>query len=437
MEKASHKEILSLSIPNIISNVSIPLLSTVDTILMGQLSALHLGAIGLGGMIFNFVYWNFGFLRMGTTGITAQAYGANDNHNVGTTLIRGLLLAFCLSIGIIILQQYLFDASVLFFHIEDSHYPLIYEYYSTRMYAAPATLMMYVMMGWFFGLQNSIYPMIITICINIINIILSYTLVHQYGLEMYGVAMGTVIAQYCGLLMCLIFILYKYQSYIHSHIIISAGKFSALLSFFKVNRDLFIRTVCLTFVFAYFYRESTSAGALALAANVILLQFVNWMSYGIDGFAFAAESMVGKYSGAQDQPNLKKSIILSFFWGFILSLIFSLSYLVFYNELLHIFSENTDVINYAIKYKWWMVSFPLIAFACYIWDGVFIGLLASKQMRNSMIISLVIFWGIYHNIHFEDPLASLWLALMSFLIARAVLLTWEYKRLKHPNKIIA
>ena len=427
---ATHKEILKLAIPNIVSNISIPLLSTVDTILMGQLSALHLGAIGLGGMIFNFVYWNFGFLRMGTTGITAQAYGAQDDYNLGVTLVRGMLLALLLAITIFISQGWLLGAATWFFSVQDTHAPLIAEYFTMRMWAAPATMLMYVFMGWFFGLQNAIYPMIITIVINIVNIIVSYMLVHQYGMDIRGVALGTVIAQYTGVVLCFVAVSYKYRHYLNKELIKAAAKFSELLDFFKVNSNLFIRTVCLTFVFAYFYRESSIAGALALAANAILLQFVNWMSYGIDGFAYAAESMVGKYKGADDSFNLSRSVKLSFLWGLILAVVYAVFYFFFYDQLLHLFSSDNEVIVFALKYKFWMVVFPIIAFACYIWDGVFIGLLAIRQMRDSMIVAVITFLGLYHFIETEDPLQGLWLAMFSFLIVRGVLLTFDWKRVR-------
>ena len=425
---ATHKEILKLAIPNIVSNISIPLLSTVDTILMGQLSALHLGAIGLGGMIFNFVYWNFGFLRMGTTGLTAQAYGAKENYQLGVTLVRGLLLALLLASIIFFTQGWLLQAASWFFSVQDGHAPLITEYFTMRMWAAPATMMMYVLMGWFFGLQNAIYPMMITIAINVVNIIASYLLVHQYGMDITGVALGTVIAQYTGVLLCFIAVLYKYRIYLQSGLIKSATKLSELVEFFKVNSNLFIRTVCLTFVFAYFYRESSIAGALALAANAILLQFVNWMSYGIDGFAYAAESMVGKYKGANDSFNLNRSVKLSFVWGLILAVVYALVYYIFYKPLLHLFSSDNEVIVFALRYKMWMVVFPIIAFACYIWDGVFIGLLAIKEMRDSMIVALIFFLGLYHFVEMEDPLQGLWLAMFSFLIIRGVLLTFYWNK---------
>ena len=430
---ASHKEILNLAIPNIVSNISIPLLSTVDTILMGQLSALHLGAIGLGGMIFNFVYWNFGFLRMGTTGLTAQAYGAQDDYKLGVTLVRGMLLALLLAVTIFLTQGWLLQAASWFFSVQDAHAPLIAEYFTTRMWAAPATMMMYVLMGWFFGLQNAIYPMIITIIINIVNIIVSYMLVHHYGMDIRGVALGTVIAQYTGVLLCFVAVAYKYRQYLSSELIKAASKVSELIDFFKVNSNLFIRTVCLTFVFAYFYRESSIAGALALAANAILLQFVNWMSYGIDGFAYAAESMVGKYKGAGDRFNLSRSVKLSFLWGLILAIAYSLVYFMYYDGLLHLFSSDSDVIDFALRYKTWMVVFPVIAFACYIWDGVFIGLLASKEMRDSMILAVIVFLGLYHFVKLGDPLQGLWLAMFSFLIMRGVLLTYYWNKYRQTE----
>ncbi len=426
---ATHKEILKLAIPNIVSNISIPLLSTVDTILMGQLSALHLGAIGLGGMIFNFVYWNFGFLRMGTTGLTAQAYGAQDDYKLGVTLVRGMLLALLLAITIFLTQGWLLEAASWFFAVQDTHAPLIAEYFTMRMWAAPATMLMYVMMGWFFGLQNAIYPMIITIIINIVNIVVSYLLVHQYSMDIRGVALGTVIAQYTGVLLCFAAVAFKYRQYLQLELIKAASKFSELVDFFKVNSNLFIRTVCLTFVFAYFYRESSIAGALALAANAILLQFVNWMSYGIDGFAYAAESMVGKYKGANDSLNLSRSVKLSFLWGLMLAVVYAAFYFLFYSQLLHMFSSDNDVIAFALRYKVWMVVFPVIAFACYIWDGVFIGLLASREMRDSMIVAVIVFLGLYHIVETEDPLQGLWLAMFSFLIVRGVLLTYYWKNM--------
>lgn len=428
MAAASHKEILRLAIPNIISNVSIPLLSTVDTILMGQLSALHLGAIGLGAMIFNFVYWNFGFLRMGTTGLTAQAFGSRDEKKLGVTLVRGLLLALLLATLLLVTQRWLFDGSVLFFAVQNSHEGLIYDYFSMRMWAAPATMMMYVLMGWFFGLQNSFIPMVITIVINIVNIIASYTLVHHYDMGMSGVALGTVIAQYIGVITCIFVVVWKYRSYIQSGVIRAATQFSELVDFFKINSDLFIRTVCLTFVFAYFYRESSIAGALALAANVILLQFVNWMSYGIDGFAYAAESLVGRFAGARDKYNLDSAIKLSFFWGLVLAMIYAMIYFFCYDYLLELFSDDDSVIAFAQRYKIWMVLFPILAFACYIWDGIFIGLLASKQMRNTMVLALIAFILSYKLVQTSDTLIGLWIAMLSFMIARGLLLTIEFYR---------
>lgn len=424
---ANNREILGLAIPNIVSNISIPLLSTVDTILMGHLSSLHLGAIGLGAMVFNFVYWNFGFLRMGTTGITAQAYGAQQERELGVILVRGLMLALLLAFFLLIFQGFLLDASAWFFDVGAEHYPLVSEYFTVRMWAAPATMMMYVLMGWFFGLQNAIIPMVITIVINIVNILVSYILVQHYQMDIRGVAIGTVIAQYVGLLCCGIMVLWKYRIYIQKGIAGAALKLNALLDFFKVNSNLFIRTICLTFVFAFFYRESSIAGALALAANVILLQFVNWMSYGIDGFAYAAESMVGKYAGAQDKMNLSKSIQLSFIWGLVLALVYALVYALGYDTLLDLFSSDMEVKSFAQSYKIWMVVFPILAFACYIWDGIFIGLLATRQMRDTMLGSLIIFFAVYILPNYTDPLVGLWMAMLAFMIARGILLTWAYR----------
>lgn len=425
---ATHKEILGLSVPNIISNISIPLLSTVDTILMGHLSSLHLGAIGLGAMVFNFVYWNFGFLRMGTTGLTAQAYGAKNNKEVGVVLLRGLLLALLLAMLLLLSQKWLLAGSAWFYEVGAEHYGLVAEYFTIRMYAAPATMMMYVFLGWFFGLQNAVIPMIITIVINVVNIVVSYLLVQQYQMDISGVAWGTVIAQYVGLLCSILMLAWRYRQYIFKGILAMATDMAALLDFFRVNSHIFLRTICLTFVFAFFYRQSSMAGALALAANVILLQFVNWMSYGIDGFAYAAESMVGKYHGAKEEDSVHRSIRLSFYWGLGLAAIYALVYGFAYDPLLHLFSSDNEVIAFAQQYQFWMVIFPLIAFACYIWDGIFIGLLRTKAMRDSMFLSLLVFLCLYYFVAHADPLVSLWIAMSGFMIARGILLWWSYAK---------
>ncbi|MEL6942549.1 MAG: MATE family efflux transporter, partial [Bacteroidota bacterium] len=417
---------LRLAIPNIISNISVPLLSTVDTALMGRLSELHIGAVGLGAMIFNFIYWNFGFLRMGTTGITAQAYGKGDRAEIGFTLGRALLVVLIIASLILLLQYPIGQLSFLLMNVTEDQRPLIEEYFFTRIWAAPASLGLYALMGWFFGMQNAIYPLIITLVVNAVNIALNFLFVVQWGMEVQGVALSTVIAQYVGLILAVVLLLVKYRSYwqgIHYQSIVVWEK---LKSFLLINRDIFIRTACLTFAFSFFYSQSSGAGELVLAANVILMQFINWMSYGVDGFAYAAESLVGKYHGQKDVKKTKQSIRLSFIWGMALAVIYALVYLLFRTPLLQIFTDQPDVINASLPFLFWVILFPILSTPCYIWDGVYIGLTASKAMRNSMLLALAVYLLIHFGLKAEFGNHGLWAALLLFMIARAGFQHWLY-----------
>lgn len=416
-----NKEILRLAVPNILSNISVPLLSTVDTALMGRLSELHIGAVGVGAMIFNFVYWNFGFLRMGTTGLTAQAYGRNDRVEIVTVLGRAAVVVFSVALLILVLQLPLGRLGFLAMNVGGEQYELVEKYFFIRVWAAPATLASYALMGWFFGMQNAIYPLILTVAVNVVNIALSYYLVHYAGMDVDGVAWGTVAAQYFGLILGAFLLWYRYRAYFRELKRELVFHWAAFRLFLRLNADIFIRTLCLTFGFGFFYSQSAAGGELILAANVILLQFLNWMSYGVDGFAFASESLVGKYAGAEDREQIYRAIRYSFGWGMALALIYSLVYWLFGPALLRVFTNQADVIAATAPYLFWMAVFPLLSTPCYIWDGVFIGLTASKAMRNTMLLAFAVYLGLYYGWAHDWGNHGLWLALLVFMAARGTL----------------
>ena len=416
-----NREILKLAIPNIISNISVPLLSTVDTALMGRLSETHIGAVGLGAMIFNFIYWNFGFLRMGTTGITAQAFGMQSKPDMAITLGRAMVVVLALSGLLLVLQIPLGHISFRLMNVNAEQAALVDTYFYIRIWAAPATLGLYAFMGWFFGLQNAVFPLILTVCINVVNIILSYLMVHHWGWGVAGVAYGTLIAQYFGLVLALILFFYKYGSYAKAIQMQALLQWQALQKFLSINFDIFLRTLCLTFAFGFFYSQSAKQGELILAANVILLQYLNWMAYGVDGFAFATESLVGKYAGARKGAETNKAIRLAFVWGMALALAFSLFYTLAGQPLLHIFTTEPDVIEAAQPFLIWMMIFPILSTPCYIWDGVFIGLTASKAMRNCMILAILIFLGIFYFYGRHHGNHGLWLTMLLFMVARGAI----------------
>lgn len=422
-----NREILRLAVPNILSNLSVPMIGSVDVILMGQLSAAHIGALGIGTMIFNFLYWNFGFLRMGTTGITAQALGRQDRPEIVLTLARALLVALSVALLILLLQGPIASAAFYLMNVPNNQTSLVAEYFHIRIWAIPATLGIYVLLGWYFGMQNAVYPLLLTLFINLVNMGVSILLVLHYELGVSGVAWGTVCAQYAGFLGGLAIIAWRYRPYLAAFKLTELWEIGAFGRFLRVNGDIFLRTVCLTFAYAFFYSRSAVAGALTLAANTILYQFMIWMSYGIDGFAFAAESLVGKYKGAANEQRLHRVIRRSFLWGGGFALLLAGLYALNGPGILRLFTSEARVVEAARPFLIWVVLLPLLSFASFMWDGVFVGLTASRAMRNSMFLALALFLGIYFlptgtgNHH-------LWLAFTIYMTARGLFQGWLFWR---------
>ncbi len=420
-----NKEILRLAIPNILSNISVPLLSTVDTALMGHQSSLHLAAVGIAAMIFNLIYWNFGFLRMGTTGMTAQAYGENNNSKLTNTLSRALFLSLAISIFLILFQEPIIRFIAYAMNIDQSYYPMVESYFDIRIFAAPATLALYVLFGWFFGVQNAIIPLMLTLFINAVNIALSYYFVNTLELGIEGVAYGTVIAQYSGVMLALIMI-YRYKERLTSIQAKMIFNKTELLKFLNINKDIFIRTVALTFAFAFFYAQSAKEGEMTLAVTVILLQFLSWISFGIDGFAYAAESLVGKYFGAKNWKKFEQAIRYSFYWGFVLASFYALLYYFGGEWLLGIYTDKTDLIEATKPYLVWTIVMGFAGVAAFVWDGVFIGMTASRAMRDSVVLSLIIFIAVFYFVVQYHSLHLYWLSFILFLFVRGAIQSWMF-----------
>ncbi len=387
-----HKNILRLGIPNILSNITIPLSSSIDTALMGHLSAKHLGAIALGSMIFVFLYGSFNFLRMGTTGMTAQSFGAKDKKEVSFTLYRALSLAVVLAVLVFLFQTPIKEMAIYFLNaVEYREY--ISGYFDIRVYAVLGALINFVLIGWFFGVSNSIAPLIMTVTINLSNAILSYIFVYMYDMDIGGVALGTVISQYLGLMVG-VWYLRKYDFY--EIIFKEIFKKSKLLNFFHINKDLFIRTIALTLALNIFYSFASKEGSLVLAVATVFMQFLTWSAYGIDGFANASESLVGKYFGAKDFANMRKAINYSLGYGLLVALVFSIIYALFLKELVYLFVNDKQVINLVESYKWYFTLVPIFGFLSFIYDGIMVGLTESKVLRDSVLVGFLMFLGLYY-----------------------------------------
>jgi multidrug resistance protein, MATE family len=418
-----NRKILKLALPNIVSNITIPLLGLVDTALMGHLPNIeYLGAIALGSMIFNIIYWSLGFLRMGTVGFTAQAYGLSDLKLQNLIFRRGIAISIILSLLVLALHPLFIQWGINLTESSEGVKNFAAEYVSIRIWAAPASLALMVYSGWFLGMQNAIYPMLIAIAGNIINIIVSYIFVYHLEMNSAGAAWGTVAAQYLSLLFAIFLFRKKYQHLNKTISLSKILKLNEMSEFFKVNGDIFLRTIGIIFVISFFTIKSANTSDNILAINTILFQFFLFFSFMLDGFANAAEALTGEYIGSNDKGLLKKAIYLNLLYGLIFSVLFSLIYLFFGDYIFGILTSNPTIIDESKPLIFWIVIMPIISFAAFIFDGIFIGATASKALRNGMFISVfLVFIPIYYLSSLPD-IERLWIAFLSFMAARGITL---------------
>lgn len=403
----------------------------VDTAIMGHLSQSHLGAIAIGTQIFNLIYWNFGFLRMGTSGFTAQAYGARRLDEAVRIFIRAFAVALMIAAVLILLQYPIALLSELIFKSSPSVLSLALSYFFVRIWAAPATLGLYAIKGWFIGMQNSKLPMWIAILINIVNIICSLLFVVVLHWDIRGVALGTVIAQYSGLAVGLFFVSLRYGKLFRARLslqfIRDALQWRQMKDFFSVNGDIFLRTICLATVFTFITAQSGRISDSILAVDALLLQFFTLFSYIMDGFAYAGESLVGRYIGAQDRRSLLSSVRHLIAWGLGLTLLFTVLYAAFGQQFLLIFSDKQDVISATKPYFFWTLIIPVCGFSAFLFDGIFIGATASRTMRNTMFIATLAFFAVWYllsvSLNTDSEFVQnniLWSAFMVYLTSRGL-----------------
>ena len=433
-----NKRILGLALPNIITNITVPLLGMVDMAIVGRLSTDHIGAIAIGTQIFNLIYWNFGFLRMGTSGFTAQAYGARDFNESLRILTRALAIAVAVAATLILLQWPISRLSLLIFQSSPHVIQLALAYFFVRIWAAPATLGLYAVKGWFIGMQNSRLPMWIAIFLNCVNIVCSVVFVAVFHWDIRGVALGTVIAQYSGLAVGLFFLrrelgrIRHRTTYSHrlNRLLRDSLHWNEMRRFFKVNGDIFLRTICLATVFTFITAASGRISPQILAVDALLMQFFTLFSYIMDGFAYAGESLVGRYIGARDSRSLHSAVRLLLLWGLILTVVFTALYAVGGDLFLSLFCDKPDVIASAAPYLFWTLVVPVCGFAAFLFDGIFVGATASRTMRNSMFIASAVFFLIYFGLKqtaIRNSLLTtqnwnniLWTAFMSYLALRGI-----------------
>ena len=431
-----NKKILQIAIPSIVSNITVPLLGLIDVTIVGHLgSAAYIGAIAVGGMLFNIIYWIFGFLRMGTSGMTSQAYGRHDLNEVTRLLLRSVGVGLFIALILLALQYPIEKVAFTLIDTTDEVAQLSALYFRICIWGAPAVLGLYSFAGWFIGMQNSRFPMYIAITQNIVNIVASLCLVYGFNMKIEGVAIGTLTAQYAGLVMAyLLWIRYygNLRKRIEWH---SFFDRQAMYRFFQVNRDIFFRTLCLVIVTMFFTSAGAAQGEIVLAVNTLLMQLFTLFSYIMDGFAYAGEALAGRYIGAKNQTALRNTVHHLFYWGLGLSLIFTILYAIGGKEFLGLLTNDTSVINASDTYFYWALIIPLAGFSAFLWDGVFIGATATRQMLYSMLVASASFFGVYYAFHPLLGNHALWLAFLIYLSLRGVVQTFLGRQIM--KKVIA
>ncbi len=426
--KPRDRQILSIALPSIVSNITVPLLGLVDVAIMGHVGdAVYIGAIAVGSMIFNLVYWIFGFLRMGTSGMTSQALGRRDLPEVTLLLARSLAVAMGVALLLLLLRGPLLWLMLFLIKPTPDVAPLAARYFHICVWGAPAMLGLYGLMGWYIGMQNTRTPMLISIMQNVVNIAASLLLVVVGGLKLEGVAAGTVIAQWAGFLVGLA-LLARHYGRLRRHFR-PGGVFvrCAMARFFTVNRDIFLRTLCLVAVNLYFTSAGARQGAVILAVNTLLLQLYLLFSYVMDGFAYAGEAVCGKYYGARNRAAFGDTLRRLFMWGGAMVALFTAVYAIGGTPFLRLLTTDEAVIRASAEYFPWAVAIPAAGVLAFIWDGVFIGMTATRAMLTSLVVAAAAFFATYLSLGDMLGNHALWLAMIVYLFMRGLAETVAYR----------
>ena len=424
-----NRRILHLAIPSIVSNITVPLLGLVDVTIVGHLGATaYIGAIAVGGLLFNILYWNFGFLRMGTSGLTSQAYGRKDKDAEIRVLVQAVSVGLFSALAMMILQYPIERLAFRLLETSAEVEQYAVSYFRICIWGAPAVLAQYGFTGWFIGMQNSRYPMYIAIVMNVINIVCSSCFVFLFGMKVEGVALGTVVAQYSGVMMAWWLWFYNYKELRGRITFRGSLQLIAMRRFFAVNRDIFLRTLCLIGVTTFFTSTGARQGDVILAVNTLLMQLFTLFSYIMDGFAYAGEALSGRYVGACNLVQLKRAVKALFGWGVGLSLVFTLLYGIGGENFLGLLTNDTVVIETAGHYFYWVLAIPLAGFAAFLWDGILIGATATRFMLWAMLVASGSFFVIYYCFSGATNNHMLWLAFLVYLALRGIMQTlWSRK----------
>jgi MATE family multidrug resistance protein len=426
----SHKRVLGVAVPIVLANVTIPILGVVDTAVVGQLGqAAPIGAVGIGAIIITAIYWLFGFLRMGTTGLTAQAIGSGQKSETSALLVRGLIIGFVSGLILIVSQVPLFFCALQLSPASIEVEGMAQQYLNIRVYSAPAAIAIFGITGWLIAKEKTRSVLFLQIFINGINIILDLVFVLKLGWGVEGVAIATLIAEWLGLIFGLWLAQEAFQNGYWRNWVQIFDR-SRLLKMAKVNRDIMIRSVLLEIGIVSFLFLGSSFDDATLAANQVLLQFLNITAYALDGFAFAAEALVGQALGAKNRALFRKSAIMTSQWGVGSVILMVFAFFVFSDNIIKLMTTAEDVRAVCHEYLPWMILAPLVGVAAWMLDGIFIGATRTIDMRNMMFVSFAVYLIALAVLLPRYGNHGLWASLIVFSIARGVTLGFKYPSLE-------
>ncbi|MDE6928143.1 MAG: MATE family efflux transporter [Muribaculaceae bacterium] len=425
--KEINRKILAIALPAIASNITTPLLGMIDTAIVGHIgSAAYIGAIAVGSSMFSMLYWLFGFLRMGSSGLTAQSLGKGDHTACNALLYRALAVGLVVGLLMILFSGPLGRTALDFLDADPATRSLAARYFSLVIYGAPAVMCTFALSGWLLGMQNSRTIMWMAMITNVVNIAVSFTLVFGVGMRIEGVAIGTVCAQWIGVIYGLTAAMRIYRPRQPAwHEVLHIGH---MLRFFKINTDIFLRTVCLVAVTVWFTRSGARLHVDILAANALLMQLFLFFSYFMDGFAYAGEALSGKYLGMRSYDMLHRTVKALMVWSAMLSVLFAMLYLGCGRLIISLLTDNSHVLSVAMEFLPWIVAVPLVGVLAFVFDGIFIGMTNTRSMLISMLVATALFFGLYILLFPHLSNHGLWLAFIAYLFVRGIVLGVIYRR---------
>lgn len=423
-----NRSVLKLALPSILANITVPLVGMVDVGVSGHIGdAVAIGGMAISTMLFDLLYWNMGFLRVGTGGMTAQAYGRRDFGEVMKIFTQGLGTAIGIALVIFAIQYLYIDIALGFINASPEVEEYARQYYFIRIWAAPATLSLFVFKGFFIGMQNAISPMVADITVNVANLGLSLLFAVKMGMGFKGIAWAVLTAQYTGLVLCVAIFLIYYRRLFRYADLKKALRLKDLGRFFSVNGNLFVRSICFLFIYVGFTSLSANYGDLQLAVGTIIMKLLMLYSFFIDGFAYAGEALAGKFIGARDSQGLRISVKVIFRWSWMIALVSTVVYVLFSKEMIMLMTDKADVVEASAPYFMWLWMMPALSMAAFVWDGIYVGAISTKRIMQGMICAAASFFVAYYALRGILGIQALYTAYMVHVAVRSVWM-WAFRK---------